>query len=329
MDFGFFPSSLKSPQTLDSKMREALAESLAHVHVAASTQIGCTDLDIAALLSEIKTHRVRPGVFGRYYDLVFAVRNRQYSEAGTLFGEIAELARDQPALTVIPFTENALGADKARFARLIGETAATPTFLATPDSGQWFGVEDKIAAALIAIEKADPSLASELRATVIQIIGTAPSMERGAIGFAGASSFMLWGALFLNIVRYGTPLDLFEGLVHEAAHHLLFGLSVDEPLTENPADELYKSPLRTDHRPMDGIFHATFVCARICYAYERLRETGGNTIDDADEALIETRLQDRERRFFGGLETVERFGQLTPTGKRVMEAAADYMQRAS
>src|ERR1700722_9900797 len=167
MSSGIFPSSPISPGTLDSRMREALAESLSHVHGAAATQIGCTRLDIAAILSEIRTHRVRPGLFGRYYDLVFAVRNRQYGEAGMLFHKIAELARERPVLAVTPFAEDVLGADKALFARVVGEKTTSPTFLATPDSTQWSGVEDKIAGALLAIDNAVSSVSSELHARIV------------------------------------------------------------------------------------------------------------------------------------------------------------------
>ena len=38
---------------------------------------------------------------------------------------------------------------------------------------------------------------------------------------------------------------------------------LDEPLVQNAPDESYHSPLRADDRPMDGVFHATLVCARL------------------------------------------------------------------
>jgi hypothetical protein len=49
---------------------------------------------------------------------------------------------------------------------------------------------------------------------------------------------MLWGAVFLNVERHQTPLDALRGLVHEGAHQLLFGLSVDDPLVENPLEHI-------------------------------------------------------------------------------------------
>ncbi len=59
---------------------------------------------------------------------------------------------------------------------------------------------------------------------------------------------MLWGAVLLDVKQHATRLDMVAGLVHEAAHQLLFGLSVNEQLVENPIEERYGSPLRTDLR---------------------------------------------------------------------------------
>ena len=310
-------------------MRASLAESLAHIHAVAAKQICCIDVDVAKLLSEIRAHRIRPGLFGRYYDLVLAVRGRRYDEGSTLFHEIVELASERPILTTLPFTEGALGAERALYARLIGAETKSPTLLAAPDSNQWPGFEENVVAALNLIEEADVALASEFRALVIQIVGAAPSTQNGGRGFGGVSSFMLWGAIFLNVVQHRTQLDLVEGLIHEAAHHLLFGLSLDEPLVDNSIEERYGSPLRSDPRPMDGVFHATFVCARLHYAYERLRETTGSRLPEADRRLIDQRLHDHRQKFFGGIETVQRFGRMTPTGERILSAASDYMRSAA
>jgi HEXXH motif-containing protein len=325
----FFPSSLTSPHALDIGMRNSLAESLAHIHTAAARHIGCGDVDMAGMLAQIRAHRVKPGLFGRYYDLVFAVRARRYNDAGTLFREIVALAAEQPVLTVAPFTEQALGTDKARYARMVDAETGVSAHLTAPASHQWLGFEEKVVAALTVIEEADAALASELRALVIEIVGAVPATENGAAGFGGASSFMLWGGVFLNVARHRTQLDLVEGLVHEAAHQLMFGLAVDEPLVENPIEERYGSPLRNDPRPMDGVFHATFVCARVHYVYERLRAAAASALPESDRRLIEQRLLSQREKFLGGLETVQRFGRMTPTGARVMGAAADYMRSAA
>jgi HEXXH motif-containing protein len=310
-------------------MRSALADSLAHIHAVAAGHMNLTDFDVAEGLSEIRAHRVGPGVFGRYYDLVFAIQDRRHDDAGVLFREILNLASEQPILAVLPFTAEGLGAEQERYARLLSMETGSWQALAAPDARQWSEFETNVIAALKLLEDADAALAAELRALVIQIVGVGPAAQAGGRGFGGASSFMLWGAVLLSLAQHGTMLDMISGLVHEAAHQLLFGLSLDEALVDNSLDERYGSPLRTDPRPMDGIFHATFVCGRMHYAYARVRERMRNSLNQADRSLIEQRLREYHGKFFDGLDTVQRFGRMTANGDRIMNAAADYMRSAS
>ncbi len=311
-------------------MRLSLAESLAYIHDASAGHIDLSDVNVGLGLSEIRAHRVGPAVFGRYYDLVFAIEDRRYDEAGALFREIVDLASERPHFAVLPFTLEALGAEKERYARLLSLETGLPASLAAPEPDEWLRFEESVAAALTLIEEADAALASELRALVIQIVGAGPPAQNGGRGFGGgASSFMLWGAVTLNVLQHSTPLDMVSGLTHEAAHQLLFGLSLDEPLVENAIGERYGSPLRKDPRPMDGVFHATFVCARMHYAYTRLKEAAKGTLSRKDRDLIEQRLHDYQTKFLDGLDTVQRFGRMTPNGDCILNAAADYMRSAN
>jgi len=322
----FFPGSELSPSVLDAAMRASLADSLAHIHAAAARPMNVADAALAEVLSTIKAHRVGPGVFGRYYDVVFALQGRSYAQAGLLFREIIALADEEPSFATIPFTEAALGPDKERYARFIGLETASAAALASPRSEDWLAFESNIAAAMELIGEADPALAAELRALVVQVVAVGSNRGSGSQPFAGASSFMLWGAILLNAERHSTRLDVIGGLVHEAAHQLLFGLSIEKPLAENPISERYGSPLRNDPRPMDGIFHATFVCARIHYTYARLRDATKSHLDDEERRLIDERLGIYQQKFFDGLETVDRFGRLSANSHRIMRAATDYMQ---
>ncbi len=307
-------------------MRMALAESLEYISDVAAGQVNVANVDVALGLSEIRAHRISPGVFARYYDLVFALQGRRYLEAAGLYREIFDISFQQPSLTPLPFTVEALGADKDRYARLLSMESLVA--LGAPETKDWQVFEESLTSAMNLIEEADGSLAAELRGLVIQIVGASPNMKNGGRGFGGSSSFMLWGAVLLNVGQHSTTLDMIAGLVHEAAHQLLFGLSVDEPLVRNSIDERYGSPLRTDPRPMDGIFHATFVCARIYYAYEQLMQKTNNAFRQADLKIIAQRLVDYRRKFFDGLETIQRFGRITENGDRILNGALDYMRSA-
>ena len=112
-------------------------------------------------------------------------------------------------------------------------------------------------------------------------------------------------------------------LAHESAHNLLFGLSAEGPLVENSPDELFSSPLRKDPRPMDGIYHATFVTARMYRVVRQLIESGILSGTELDKAGSE--LANNAGLFNRGIETVRQYGRLTPLGESVMQGASDYM----
>src|SRR5215211_3420293 len=138
---------------------------------------------------------------------------------------------------------------------------------------------------------------------------------------------MLWGALFLNAASHRSDVKLIEALAHEGAHSLLFGLCTEEPLVEDGDEERYPSPLRDDLRPLDGIFHATFVLARMHWVLTRLLEL---QILDAESTAAALDARDHDRRLFeDGYEVLERHAQLTQTGDAVMAAARRYMSSRS
>jgi HEXXH motif-containing protein len=134
---------------------------------------------------------------------------------------------------------------------------------------------------------------------------------------------MLWGALFINPARPKTDVELVETLAHESAHSLLFGHAIDDPLVENDTAERFQSPLRDDPRPMDGIFHATFVSARMHYAMARLAQSG--LLAAADEASAREAMTRDASAFRDGLAVVEANGRLTGLGAAVMAGARNYM----
>src|SRR5690606_11375550 len=121
---------------------------------------------------------------------------------------------------------------------------------------------DRFASSHRLLSVAIPELAAEFDALVSQVI----MVEGNPVAkyqFDGGSSYMLWGGLFLNATSHQNDVALIEVMAHESAHILLFGYASDEALVNNDDDTLYHSPLRVDPRPMDGIFHATYVSARM------------------------------------------------------------------
>ncbi len=135
---------------------------------------------------------------------------------------------------------------------------------------------------------------------------------------------MLWGGIIINANRRDNELTMVQMLAHESAHNLLFGLGVDEALVENSPVELFPSPLRLDPRPMEGIYHATFVTARMHRSVQQLLDSG-NFCRLRREEIARKEIADNARLFAKGIETVLRNGKLTPLGRTIMDGAKAYM----
>jgi HEXXH motif-containing protein len=187
-----------------------------------------------------------------------------------------------------------------------------------PPAADWSGFPERLATARAWLAESDPALAAEVEALVLDVIGAVPP-PHAEFRFGGASSFMLWGALILNLERHRTPLDTLEGLVHEAAHLLLFGLFPATPPVLNPVRERQASPLRREPRPMIGVYHATFVCARLHHLYGRLLAQPPTDLDPAHP--LEARQTENRARFLEGHATLTRHARLSEAGRELLAAA--------
>ena len=142
--------------------------------------------------------------------------------------------------------------------------------------------------------------------------------------FNGISSFYLWGAVFLNAGGHKTALEVVQTIAHESSHMHLFAAALDSPLVENPEEERYHSPLRLDPRPMDGIYHATYVTARMHYVLSRLLASGVLSPAQVEEA--KTALANHVKSFREGYEVVSSHGNLTELGQGLLSSAQTYMR---
>ena len=315
-----------SPEQLDTQVRVSLSASIRHIFERAEKILKVNASSVEQAMNTLEQRRVSPGVYGRYYELVPAIASKQFDRARDLFAEMIVETNTPAVFSVLPYTKEQLGDDFERYNRLIDLGAETPALLAEPNESDWQRFADDFDAAMALIGAADPALQAEKDSLVIEVIAAAPG-QKARFGFGGASSMMLWGAILLNVERHDTPLKIAEGVVHETSHQLLFGLSVDEPLVLNDVRDAYDSPLRNDLRPMDGVYHATFVCARLSYFYHRLLEQ--DRLDAADTELARRLYKLNREHFFTGLNSIERDGDVTPLGKRILEPAHEMMAALS
>lgn len=314
--FAFAPSAVRG-ELLDERMHRELGNSLSHLAEAATS----LPVIATALMSEAdrldRGHKVQPHYFKTYFEI-----------AEALMSDDPESAAPQCAsLSLIPDREHvrrifAYGAGQADELEAAlerdGNMALAP--VAENTAGDFRSLLDQ---GFDMMRSAVPELHGEIDAIVRQVL-LAHAPPEARFEFDGASHYQFWGLLVLNPKHHKTPLACVEVLAHEAAHSLLFGLTVDEPLVFNPDEELYVSPLRPDPRPMDGIYHATFVSARMAWAMEQMAQTlTGMEREQAQKAAA----VDREN-FSKGLGTVKSDGYLSETGAAIMAGAEEAMRTA-
>lgn len=313
--FAFAPCAARGV-ALTSAMHAELATSLAHVAEACAgvapeiTQQLIRPRELLAAGS-----RMPPQAFGLYFQLAASLFEGDDAAARWAAMQLQGIAPRASGLLMQRWgsVESAgvesvlalrMGIEVAKFAP-VSETTAR-RFAALVTEG------------LALLQTAAPALHGEITGLVSEML-FAQAPAGAAMEFDGASHYQFWGLLLLNPAHHHTPLGIAEVLAHEAGHSLLFGLTINEPLVCNDDDELFVSPLRPDPRPMDGIYHATFVSARMAWAMEALADSGLLTPAEQQRARDEA-AKDREN-FSNGWQTVSQHGRLSATGRHIMESA--------
>jgi hypothetical protein len=311
----------------DRAMHAGLADSLRQICEASDGKVAFDRAAIERLIAAIDGgRRLPPNAFAIYYDLVPALLEGRLEMARDLF---AELGRQRPVETtfrMLALGDSAMADREQRYLRFMNDdTAYTYEFL-PPSPEDLAAFKCQFASVMELLHQAAPELVAELKVLISELVLVVGPKD-AKVHFDGGSSYQLWGALFLNAVRHTTRIDVIDSLAHESAHSRLFGLCTEEAPVRNADDELHPSPLRREQRPMDGVYHATFVSARMHWAMSRLIASGLLTGEELALA-IKARADDK-RNFEKGYDTVAAHAQLTHTGRIALDAALGYMHTAA
>jgi HEXXH motif-containing protein len=321
---GFDPGG-KRAEAISARMRRRLADSLRYIVDQAGEHLPIPYEELDAFLARLARGPVSPMVFGAYCDLVLAIDANALDEARELLAEIIAAPNSPAGPFIVDLADPASDPEANRYRRLVDTDVDMPFTIAPPPADAASHVRSLIAQAFTLLDRGNSALADEVRIIVREIILAIGSPDPEATQFEGVSSFMLWGAIVLNVDAYKTALDAVQALAHESGHNLLFGLCAHGPLHENGDTERYASPLRIDPRPMDGIVHATYVTARMHQSVQRLTDAGVLDATQTEEAR--TANIANAQRFAMGMETIDRYARLTPLGRAVMDGADRYMAR--
>ena len=318
-----FEPDAERVRVLDQHMRRRLGESIRHIADRSAGHLHLPADAVEAFLTRLAQGPIAPLTFSYYSDIVTALEDDDISSAQSLFD----------ALLVLPSADSSMRVTDMGDPRHELSAGQYASFFAT-DTGIQFDIypppreissqcRRQIDEAMRLIDACDPAASSEIRALLREIVLAVGSDDAKAYTFDGASSFMLWGAIILNANRNDGEIGMVQMIAHETAHNLLFGIGSDSPLVLNEPDELYPSPLRHDPRPMDGIYHATYVSARMCRIVRTLIASG-----QLSGALLEKATRDAAedaRLFRMGYQTVQAHARLSPVGQAVIDYAAAYM----
>ena len=266
--------------------------------------------------------RYAPSVFGRYYRLVLAITNDDLAATEALFVRLARAEPMTESLDIVSLADDGLGDDADLFVSLMNGDEQTEIGFQAPDPEVAATFRKRLTSGLRLLDHTLPELSGEIAAIIRQIViaGGDPSKR---LQFDGGSHYQLWGGLFLNGAFHADDVAIVEVMAHECAHSLLFGFCTEEALVTNEDDELFASPLRIDLRPMDGIYHATFVSARMHLAMSAL--AGHDSLSASDRSRARAAAALDLRNFDAGYTVVAEHGRLTGLGRGLMEGAKAYI----
>jgi HEXXH motif-containing protein len=324
----FYPSRLSGAL---GRMRVAqrVHDSLAYLLDAADAQAAgvSTNLKTACRNISDRAH-VCPSACAIYFETVEALEKDEIAEAEALTAELAALSSlEQPRLAMFAMSAASLGSTRhGLVSRHFADGYFGRSFLGEPPEQAVSVRMDQVRRALQRMRSAVPELYAEIKETISEIIFAHGSAGADGYTFDGASSLEYWGAIALNTAVKKTDIQVFEMLAHECGHNILFALSPEEFFVYNTDDERHPSPLREDPRPLDGIYHATFVTARMHYAIARLAEPGDLSSEEGEEAVKLLALY--RSHFDAGYGVLEQHARYTPTGARIMADTKAYMDRS-
>ncbi len=319
---GFVPDPERAAG-FDRRMHSELAASLRHVLAQSEGVFPVDRAPVDALIADLEAGtRYPPTAFGRYYDLVGNLLDDDLERAErTLTGLV-----DQPPADAYQRVAPLQSPERCPRSRLYRDRLmaemAPGISVQPPDPGSAEVFEQHYRAAMQLLHRAVPELAGEIESLVREVVPIAGGADDEGV-FEGASHYQLWGALFLNAAPADNRVAMAEMIAHESAHGFLFGCCIDEPLVYNDDDERFPSPLRSDPRPMDGIFHATFVSARMHWTMSRLLASDELNPEEAETARAAR--DDDARNFADGDRVIQAHAELSRHAAELIAGARSWM----
>ncbi|WP_322762974.1 aKG-HExxH-type peptide beta-hydroxylase [Frankia sp. Cr2] len=289
-----------------------------HIEVAEKVLPGTARRAGARLIELDPTRRINPEIFTCYFQIADGIRQQDAGRVASGLGGLTGL------INSAPYAEH-FSVGPLRYDRTEAEIL---DFLCGPEGPRsqrgefpemWVPNDDDVAAgqkwvteSLLVLGDLDSDLAAEFGELAAEL-----RLFRGRAA-RGITSVRSFGLILLRLPDRGQessePLLYFlDHIAHETSHMVLHTLMNIEPLVIGGHDVRYSAPIRPDHRPLYGIYHATFVLSRITRLLARL------AAHDPRPPVLSA-LQIQYERFGKGIATLAAHATLTATGRKVLES---------
>jgi hypothetical protein len=257
-----------------SEIQLKLAESLHHIIfdvLSAKFDPPVSEQNFHNLMSG-ETNFPKPTVFALHGALLNAVLDDDLSEVPELFRILKNSGFwknwEPDRFLIKPLSEKDMHRDdvlllKRAFADDIGLT----TTLIAPTHSEVERGTHFVNEAMQTLEQTAPDWMEELLLLANQIYFAVADTESRLL-FGGAAVFDAFGAVLMNPLGCRSAPEALMTLIHESSHQQMFLFHLKDPILHNDAAAAYASPLRAQPRPMEGIFHALWVSARMVAAAE-------------------------------------------------------------
>ncbi|MDS9469256.1 HEXXH motif-containing putative peptide modification protein [Paracoccus sp. MBLB3053] len=230
----------------------------------------------------------------------------------------------RPDLALRVLTPSEIGRNKfALIARALADDVGLTATLCPPPAGAASVMAEVIAQAESVLAQTAPAWAAELQLLISDIVLAVSGDDSGRQGFAGGSSFDLFGGILMNPLYRADLAHCLMTLIHESSHLRLFCWHLEDEIVLNGPEETFRSPLRRQPRPMEGIFHATWVSARMAVCGETVLSEPNGALTPADEVRLGQDVERARATFRDGVAVVREHGRLTERGKELIEDAQD------
>lgn len=314
----------KRGQLLYDRAKNRLLESFRQIAQASCSVAHIDEKQLAGFVrAASQTQKISPRFFAIYHEMLAAIDEDDVDGVSRLFAELVIPDGDQ-TFTCRNLTDEHLGAGQsARYKRWADMDPESPLALKALDAIEFERIAASAREGMALMDAGAPEVSGDIRALLAEILFAKGEFRENLV-FHGISSFYLWGTVLLNAESHKTTLEVVQTLAHETSHMHLFAVALDSPLVENPESERYHSPLRLDPRPMDGIYHATYVAARMHYVIGRLLSSGALSAAKRDEAVKAA--ANHVASFKEGYDVVRSHGRLTELGEGLLTHAHAYMQ---